>query len=151
VIHTCRNDTGGGEKESKRKIFPNLTDSVDCPVFLMHTIGTGDLSSENWASPNASPTTDSGSVFGIRSISASMLRPNPLQPPRPFLTPAERGPAGRVRTGFISAEDFDRTGILTGVDPCESQYWWLPELSVAEQTAARQATSRSWPRPPAAA
>jgi len=78
-----------------------------------------------------------------------MLRPNPLQPPRPFLTPAESGPAS-ARAGFISADDFDRTGILTGVDPCESRYWWLPELSAAEELVP-QATSRLWPKPPAAA
>jgi hypothetical protein len=34
-------------------------------------------------------------------------------------------PAGE---GFLSAEDFDATGILTGVEPCASSYWWMPEL-----------------------
>jgi hypothetical protein len=29
---------------------------------------------------------------------------------------------------FVSAEDFDATGILTGVDTCASNYWWMPEL-----------------------
>ena len=29
---------------------------------------------------------------------------------------------------FVSAEDFDRTGIFTGFDPCVSAYWWMPEL-----------------------
>ena len=33
-----------------------------------------------------------------------------------------------VATPFVSAEDFDGTGILAGVDPCESRYWWVPEL-----------------------
>ncbi|MFM8707229.1 MAG: hypothetical protein ACKOHK_03865, partial [Planctomycetia bacterium] len=23
---------------------------------------------------------------------------------------------------------YDATGILAGVDPCESRYWWMPEL-----------------------
>lgn len=32
---------------------------------------------------------------------------------------------------FVSAEDFDGTGILAGVDPCESRYWWMPELGAA--------------------
>lgn len=32
---------------------------------------------------------------------------------------------------FASAEDYDATGILTGVDPCESLYWWMPELRVS--------------------
>jgi len=99
-----------------------------------------------------------------------MLRPNPLQPPRPFLMPPAGNPASQVPSGLVSAEDFDQTGILSGVDPCESRYWWLPELYVfdmpigwraGEQPAGgqqpkwgrpgRQATSRSWPRPPAAA
>lgn len=39
---------------------------------------------------------------------------------------------GPAADAFVSAEDFDRTGILTGVDPCESRYWWLPELYAAE-------------------
>lgn len=59
-----------------------------------------------------------------------MLQKNPLQPPRPF-APCESttvGLARRTGTSFVSADDFDRTGILTGVDPCESRYWWLPEL-----------------------
>jgi hypothetical protein len=29
---------------------------------------------------------------------------------------------------FVSAEDFDSTGLLAGMDPCESRYWWMPEL-----------------------
>lgn len=29
---------------------------------------------------------------------------------------------------FISADDFDVTGMLTGMDCCESRYWWMPEL-----------------------
>ncbi len=36
---------------------------------------------------------------------------------------------------FVSAEDFDATGILTGVDPCESRYWWVPELYGPETAA----------------
>lgn len=39
---------------------------------------------------------------------------------------------------FASAEDFDVTGILLGVDPCESCYWWMPELYAAP---SRQATA----------
>ncbi len=67
-----------------------------------------------------------------------MLRTNPLQPPRPFFpvhSSTDRPPlrtAGRVADSFVSAEDFDRTGILTGMDPCESRYWWIPELYAAE-------------------
>ena len=74
-----------------------------------------------------------------------MLQKNPLSPPRPPRT----GPsavdrpatAGRV-TPFVSAEDFDATGILAGVDPCESRYWWMPELAAADQHGP-QATRRS--------
>jgi hypothetical protein len=59
-----------------------------------------------------------------------MLQKNPLQPPRPFAS-CESAPgslARRTSSPFVSADDFDRTGILTGVDPCESRYWWMPEL-----------------------
>lgn len=69
-----------------------------------------------------------------------MLRTNPLQPPRPFFPVAPQGaggttaPAVAPTEAFVSAEDFDHTGILTGVDPCESRYWWLPELYALEPT-----------------
>lgn len=33
-----------------------------------------------------------------------------------------------------SAEDFDATGILRGIDPCESRYWWIPDLYGPEAT-----------------
>jgi hypothetical protein len=98
-----------------------------------------------------------------------MLRTNPLQPPRPFSPapvagePAHALPA--ATDAFVSAEDFDQTGILAGVDPCESRYWWLPELygpeaadvpqaepaSAARQSPTAQATSRSADRTTAAA
>ncbi len=61
-----------------------------------------------------------------------MLQKNPLYPPRP--ASPDQAPvrserrADRAATRFVSAEDFDPTGILAGVDPCESRYWWLPEL-----------------------
>jgi len=58
-----------------------------------------------------------------------MLRINPLQPPRPFTaasSPASPRPNGWA--GFVAAEDFDPTGIMTGVDLSESRYWWIPEL-----------------------
>ena len=45
---------------------------------------------------------------------------------------------------FASAEDFDVTGILLGVDPCESCYWWMPELYAApsrQPTAVTAETS----------
>jgi hypothetical protein len=29
---------------------------------------------------------------------------------------------------FISAEDFDITGLFPGLEPCASSYWWLPDL-----------------------
>ena len=65
-----------------------------------------------------------------------MLRPNPELPPRPSpTTPAcpaaavgVRRPAGTESPGWWSAEDFDATGILAGIDPCESRYWWIAEL-----------------------
>ena len=35
---------------------------------------------------------------------------------------------------FASAEDYDATGILTGFDPCESRYWWMPELQASTES-----------------
>jgi hypothetical protein len=59
----------------------------------------------------------------------------------------------------MSAEDFDATGILTGVDLCASSYWWVPELhatTTADATTAllqapAHATARTSPRTTAAA
>jgi hypothetical protein len=39
---------------------------------------------------------------------------------------------------FASAEDYDATGILAGVDPCESRYWWIPDLFASKTAAAAQ-------------
>ena len=81
-----------------------------------------------------------------------MLRSNPLQPPRPFPPPAVEAIAAGTGRGFVSPEDYDRTGILTGMDPCESRYWWLPELYAPAAAAGDlQATSRPLTRPTAAA
>jgi len=113
-----------------------------------------------------------------------MLAKNRLQPPRPasLLPPLAEGlslPAQQASKadawpggeGFVSAEDFDSTGLFTGVDPCASSYWWMPELLVdalppqpaavtiaaggSERTETRlvhaHATSRSGSRTPAAA
>lgn len=70
---------------------------------------------------------------------------------------AGREPTVGTESRFISAEDFDATGILTGVDSCASSYWWVPELHAAPiatgpatlQTA--HATARTSPRTTAAA
>ena len=75
-----------------------------------------------------------------------MLQINPLAPPRPPRPGAADARAiahERTRTSFVSAEDFDDTGILAGVDPCESRYWWLPELAgeAAVHGAAGQAAT----------
>lgn len=98
-----------------------------------------------------------------------MLRTNPLQPPRPFSPAPVAGepavPLPAATDAFVSAEDFDQTGILAGVDPCESRYWWVPELygpegsdvppaehaSATRPSPAVQATSRSADRTTAAA
>jgi hypothetical protein len=85
------------------------------------------------------PVRDSGRHSGESFI---MLRINPLQPPRPHCPAAaagrpERSPAG---PGFIAPEDFDPTGIMTGVDPSESHYWWMPELYGPEGPQTRAAT-----------
>jgi hypothetical protein len=96
-----------------------------------------------------------------------MLQKNPLMPPMP----ASASQAGRyaVTSGsqagvaaapsgrpLLAAEDFDATGILTGMDPSASRYWWMPELYGPEQAAIPQATipqatSRLAGSPPAAA
>ncbi|MFM9059554.1 MAG: hypothetical protein ACKOSQ_10600 [Planctomycetaceae bacterium] len=83
-----------------------------------------------------------------------MLQKNPLcPPPPPRSRPAvgERhgrehaGCAGAASRPFVSPEDFDGTGILAGVDPCESRYWWLPDTAATGGGAERrgQATSAS--------
>lgn len=38
------------------------------------------------------------------------------------------GAIDEVARAFVSAGDFDVTGILTGFEPCSSTYWWIPEL-----------------------
>ena len=71
-----------------------------------------------------------------------MLRINPLQPPRPLsVTSAAAAPRATVGAGFVAAEDYDSTGIMAGVDPSESQYWWLPELYGPEPAQAPAAVS----------
>ena len=61
-----------------------------------------------------------------------MLERNRLQPPRPS-APSQTaggfdGPTAGCGGLFASPEDYDATGILAGVDPYESRYWWMPEL-----------------------
>ena len=71
-----------------------------------------------------------------------MLERNRLQPPRPSSPSPTAGWFDGVAAGcsglFASPEDFDATGILAGVDPCESRYWWMPELFTS-QTLSSQA------------
>ncbi|MFM7109286.1 MAG: hypothetical protein ACKOZU_11945 [Planctomycetaceae bacterium] len=80
-----------------------------------------------------------------------MLQKNPLRPPlpsRPAGSPAQAGAALRRSRAFTSAEDFDGTGILAGLDPCESRYWWVPDLA-ASGDAGRPGQATSRPRPAA--
>lgn len=85
-----------------------------------------------------------------------MLRKNPLQPPRPFTAAPSAAPSmaqPAQPAGFLAADDFDATGIMAGVDPAESRYWWVPELYGPDANAdsaeggapaaASQATSRA--------
>jgi hypothetical protein len=66
-----------------------------------------------------------------------MLLKNPLQPPVPSReTPRTTVPAAGAPGPFVSAEDFDVTGVLAGMDPCESCYWWMPELHTRRTAAA---------------
>jgi hypothetical protein len=67
-----------------------------------------------------------------------MLERNRLQPPRPS-APSQTaggfdGPAAGCAGLFASPEDYDATGILAGVDPYESCYWWMPELYASPNT-----------------
>lgn len=69
----------------------------------------------------------------------TMLERNRLQPP---LSSAPSQTAGGFdgrllgASGFFpSAEDYDTTGILAGVDLCESRYWWMPELYTSPDTS----------------
>lgn len=93
-----------------------------------------------------------------------MLEPNRLDPPRQYEPPriATGGLSAPTRGAklFVSAEDFDHTGILAGFDPCASSYWWMPELHAGEPAdlavapvvaAPVQAARRTSSRPQAAA
>jgi len=65
-----------------------------------------------------------------------MLQKNPLCPPLPSqpqravaTVPQAASSITRLAEGrFVSADDFDATGVLAGMDPSESRYWWMPEL-----------------------
>lgn len=97
-----------------------------------------------------------------------MLQKNPLCPPAPFQGSRAHEASAPWNAGverFVSAEDFDAIGVLAGMDPCESRYWWIPELYAPEASSAGarsplaellarggvQATSRPLSRPTAAA
>jgi len=98
-----------------------------------------------------------------------MLQKNPLCPPLPSQPPraaaTAASAASRAEGRFVSATDFDATGVLAGMDPSESRYWWMPELYGPDGETAgarrpladalargpRQATRRSTSRSTAAA
>ena len=64
-----------------------------------------------------------------------MLQKNPLLPPAPPAgapRPTRSDPSPGAAIRFLSAEDFDPTGILVGVDACASRYWWMPDLPVVD-------------------
>jgi len=72
-----------------------------------------------------------------------MLQKNQLQPPRPFANQLRTPAPVEAKPAFVSAEDFDATGILTGIDTCASAYWWMPELEgFAPQAPAVRDDSR---------
>jgi len=73
-----------------------------------------------------------------------MLERNRLQPPRPSAPSQTAGEFDGPMAGygglFASAEDYDCTGILAGVDPSESRYWWMPELYTSPTASPTGAT-----------
>ena len=79
----------------------------------------------------------------------------------PFASAATTEGVDALGPMFLSAEDFDATGILTGIDTCASAYWWMPELygpdparrcdADAAAAIAIQATRRTPSRTTAAA
>jgi hypothetical protein len=89
------------------------------------------------------PTAQSNSPSRLSASDTTMLERNRLQPPRPS-APSQTaggfdGPTAGCGGLFASAEDYDCTGILAGVDPCESRYWWMPELSASPIAAGESA------------
>ena len=60
---------------------------------------------------------------------------------------AERTPSPPGGAAFLSAEDFDVTGILAGVEPCASNYWWIPELQAEPASAPVAAAEIAAPAP----
>ncbi len=78
-----------------------------------------------------------------------MLERNRPAPPLPS-APARSGDwfAGQAAGGlFSSAEDYDATGILAGVDPCESRYWWMPDLFASTPIESGEAAALDLPLP----
>ena len=126
---------------------------------------------ENWSTPTRGSDNTLRPRIAVDRVrdsgrSSPMLQKNPLLPPRPYVSRPDRADGARAAgSGFVSAEDFDQTGILAGVDPYESRYWWLPEMhgepvrpagDLAAATAWRrletaQAARRPASRPTAAA
>jgi hypothetical protein len=79
----------------------------------------------------------------LSASDTTMLERNRLQPPRPS-APSQTagwfdGPTAGCGGLFASAEDYDATGILAGADPCESRYWWMPELYTSPLAAGAPA------------
>lgn len=74
-------------------------------------------------------------------LNASRLPPHPLRSGTGPVNAATDWDMTGATTGslFASAEDYDCTGILAGCDPCESLYWWMPELHAGGTLAAAPA------------
>ena len=82
-----------------------------------------------------------------------MLQKNPLCPPLPSQPQPAAATVALIAAAttrpnegrFVSADDFDATGVLAGMDPSESRYWWMPELYGPDSetaSAARPAAGR---------
>jgi hypothetical protein len=160
------------EKNGPLLFFANF---LACPYSAKHNLPATGTFAEKWPPADRPTERHSRPIFvssqrpprGILGPYRpfSMLDTNRLQPPRRCQTPspASQGPASAGRTRrddrFISADDFDATGILAGMDLCASSYWWVPELHAppvpaagpATVTSAAHATARMSPRSTAAA
>lgn len=80
-----------------------------------------------------------------RRMSTPVMTPVATPATTPAAAPAIAAPAaarpvaGTPGWAFASADDYDATGILAGVDLSASLYWWMPELYTSQLTSPAEA------------